>query len=268
MAHNPDNDPSVFQEPHLRPDDPARARCSRCGYDLRATLASRCPECGKPPFEPPNAEDAVDHSVWDEPTLAREIVGPPPKDAITYAAWLTERRASTSTLETWCMTGGLAVAAGPLAILGAVMSGGQTLIGVLIIVVFAPVVEEVMKVAAATWTIERRPFWFSSSAQVLICCLCGGLVFAVIENVIYLRFYIPDPTPHIVAWRWTVCVALHAGCSSIAGLGLARIWRRTMKEKARPELGAGFSYLLTAILVHASYNALAVLFEKVLFVAP
>lgn len=249
----------------MRPAAPGVVRCSRCGYDLAGQPESRCPECGRPPFEPPSPEDAVDHSVWDEPTLSTDIAGAPPADAVTYAAWLQARQRATSRLESWCACAGLAVAAGPFAVIGAMRSSSETFVGVLLAVVFAPVIEEVMKIAAVTWALERKPYWFTSARQLLLCCISGGAVFAALENILYLHVYIRQPTPEIIAWRWTVCVALHTGCSLIAGLGLARIWRRTMSARTRPDLGTGYRYLLTAIVIHATYNALAVLFSQSLF---
>jgi hypothetical protein len=55
-----------------------------------------------------------------------------------------------------------------------------------------------------------------------------------------------------------VCVFLHCACSLIAGLGLMKIWSTTMSRRERPDLDAGYPYLVTAIIVHGCYNALAV----------
>lgn len=121
-----------------------------------------------------------------------------------------------------------------------------------------PVTEELLKAALALWIVEKRPFRFQSSLQIAVCLIASGLVFAAVENVLYLVVYIDDPSRELIWWRWTVCVALHAGCSLIAGLGLIRIWRQTMETKSRPQLALGAPYMATAIVIHGVYNAFCV----------
>jgi RsiW-degrading membrane proteinase PrsW (M82 family) len=160
------------------------------------------------------------------------------------------------------------MAAGPWAVLGACFgAGGQdglhALLNVTAIVLVGPIMEEVMKAAAAGWAVETRPYWFTSAPAVIICCAAAGLSFSLIENLLYLNVYIADPEPWIAWWRWTVCTALHTGCSTIAGLGLARVWRRTITTGTRPDLSAGTPWLIAAIVLHGLYNALAVALELV-----
>ena len=95
--------------------------------------------------------------------------------------------------------------------------------------------------------------------QIVICALAGGLVFAVIENFLYLHVAIKNPPEWLIYWRWTVCVALHTGCSLIAGLGLMRIWADTTVNRVRPRLSLGSPLLLTAVIIHGCYNGFAVI---------
>ncbi|MGI9627234.1 MAG: hypothetical protein ACR2QM_10395, partial [Longimicrobiales bacterium] len=74
-----------------------------------------------------------------------------------------------------------------------------------------------------------------------------------------------DPTPALVYWRWTVCVALHMGCSLVAGLGLMRIWSRTVATLIRPDLARGAPLMASAIVIHGAYNTMAVAMESLLF---
>lgn len=272
---NPGHDPSIFDEPHMRGHAATKVACWKCGYS-RAGLAvgAKCPECGSDEFEPvvmdtmlgqPGAERA-EQSVWEEPTLNVSIAGPVPVDAATYARWLGEQQKQTLRSTTWLVTMLLATAAGPWAIIGAfcgAMSGesagpnGRTFFAALAVVVFGPVMEEVMKIAITTWVVERRPYLFASASQVMISCLAGGLAFAGVENLLYLFVYIDKPTASIWYWRWSVCVVLHVGCSFIAGMGLARVWRTTMATRRPPNLNLGTQYLIVAIVVHGTYNALA-----------
>ena len=160
--------------------------------------------------------------------------------------------------QTWAVTAAVALMAGPWAILGAVWGSGQSLFQLLLVIFFGPAAEEVMKTAAAMYVVEKRPYWFRSRLQIALCCLAGGVAFATIENLMYLHVYIPDPTPGIIWWRWTVCTAMHTVCSFVAGLGLMRIWHNTWQRRRRPELTLGYPYLVAAILIHGSYNSFAI----------
>ncbi len=254
-SHNPD----VFHEPHLRPLG-SHPLCPRCGYDLSGLPPGRCPECGARPFEPsPDEAERVDQSVWDEPGLSRPLAGDPGESPLTFSAWFRRKRTGTTPLHSWMAVLGVALAAGPWAVLGTFWGAGQSLVSVLALTLLGPMVEEVMKISAATYVVERRPYLFRSRTQVLVCGLAAGLAFAAIENILYLGVYIDRPSASLVAWRWTVCVALHAGCTMIASLGLARIWKRTEKTGERPDLSIGFPYLVAAVVVHGSYNGLALL---------
>ena len=219
------------------------------------------------PHSRPSEEEQPDHSVWDEPGLSRELAGGPPKDALTYERWLAERAGSTSALRSWLATLAVALLAGPWAVLGAFGAGGQTVVAVMRIVLFGPVIEEMLKNGAALIVVERRPYLFRSTAQIIICALAGGLAFAAIENVLFLHLRPGQPSAILVTWRWTICVALHMGCSAIMGMGVARIWRDVWQRRARPNLALGLPYLATAAAVHGAYNALALVLRITRFVS-
>ena len=276
---------SVFREPHLRPEaarpDPSERRaeralrkeadedappvsiydepavfpgqragtieqdwsCSRCGYNLRGLPAGHpCPECGHV-----------------------ELYRPPPRDAPGYAAWLRARMQRTSVGRSWRAALLAALLGGPWAVLAALWNpapGGPLAGGPLVLVVlFGPAIEEVMKVAAAAWLIETRPYLFRSRGQVLLAGAGAALVFAAIENVLYLTVYVPTPGPWLALWRWTVCVAMHVGCSLVAARGLAAVWERTMRELRPPELSRATPALGLAIVLHGSYNLAVSLWE-------
>ncbi|GAB4526222.1 MAG: hypothetical protein Tsb0020_44080 [Haliangiales bacterium] len=244
---------SVWDEPHLRP--------GRHRPDPSEFTAARS--------RPPSRDQLVDHSVWDEPALDPARRRQRPKDALTYRRWLDEKRAETSAGRSWLVTLACVLAAGPLAILGtfaqsasAAAAGWSMLVAVAII---GPLTEEVMKIALPLWVAERRPYLFRSRAQIALCALASGFVFAAIENILYLHVYVPDPSPGLVAWRWSVCVALHMGCALIAGLGVMRAWALAEVADARSRLKSATPLLITAVVIHGSYNALAVLVELARF---
>lgn len=240
----------VDQEPHFRDGprapDPSEHRAWK-------TLRRRGPV---------SEGEAAENSVWDEPAHSAELSGGTPDGALTYETWLVKRRYSTSVARTWGVTVALALAAGPWAVLGSFWGAGETPWGLLALIVFAPLVEETMKTAATTWVVEKRPFLFGSRVQIAVCCLGSGLAFAAIENLIYLNVYVPDPSPALVAWRWSVCMAMHAGCTFVAGLGLMRIWKRTMDHRTPPRLSLGAPCLVAAMAIHGAYNGAAILLEK------
>jgi len=162
----------------------------------------------------------------------------------------------------WCVSNvliglGVAIFGGAFGVFGALLQeyGGSHLV---VAVFIAPAVEEIMKPMGLVFLLEKAPHRVISEAQVFVTAALGGLGFAVLENLIYLHVYIPlAPTPasfDVAAFRWTVCTALHVGCSSIVGLGLAREFRRYRRTGARLELERILPFYATAAVVHGVYN--------------
>jgi len=285
----PSHDPSVFSEPHMRPaakptiapDEAAGERrlvdevradllsapgqsiheepdifparkpevleqdwsCSRCGYNLRGLEAGHpCPECGH-----------------------RELYRPAPPGSASYAGWLAGKLAGGSPRLGWLTALTLALAGGPLAILAALFKSGQSgvagLSTLILAVVFGPAAEEALKIALAWCVVEVRPCLFRRAGQIRLATVGAAFLFAVIENFIYLNIYVPNPSLSLVVWRWTVCVALHTGCTLLAANGLIRVWRRTVTELRPPELSSGLPELAWAIIIHGFYNLVAIFFE-------
>jgi len=242
----PANDPSIREEPHLRGDDTFQPDPSETRTDktLPGTLSE---------------DQAVEHSVWEEPALSPDLAGPVPAGELTYPRWFEQRWRETTLARSWLVTIAVALAAGPWALVGALWGNSRNAYGFLTLTVFAPVVEETMKTAAALVVVEKRPFLFRSPVQIMICVLCSALVFAGFENLLYLRILFHSPSSAMIYWRWTVCVALHVGCSAVAGLGLIRVWRHARQEHSRPDLYLAFPYAATAMIIHGAYNTFAVL---------
>lgn len=240
----PSHDPSIDQEPHLRPA-------------TEEVFAEKMP-IEAPLTVDPKAE-GVEHTVWDEPThLANEAAEAAPKGEITYERWVEAGIQRTTWIETWSITLVLVLAAGPWGIVGAIVSSmsahGIGWGGLLSAVVLAPVTEEITKVAALLWVVEKRPYWFKSLWQILICAVAGGMLFATIENLIYIYVYVPDGNEAFQRWRWTVCTGLHVNCSFLAGIGLIRIWDNAIRNRCRPELALGMPFFAMAMVGHGLYN--------------
>jgi hypothetical protein len=213
--------------------------------------------------EPPSSGQSlpVGQGAWDEPSLSGELAGERPEHVQTYGGWLEAGRARLTALESWGITLALAVGSGVWSVIGAVLSQiqGDSTGGVLLIVAFGPLAEEMLKASAALITIEKWPYVFRSPVQIVFCCMAAAFGFAALENVLYLRLYIDAPSDFMIGWRWTVCVMLHVGCSTIASLGLVKIWRQTMTTGTPPRVALGTPYFITAATVHGIYNFMAIL---------
>jgi len=213
--------------------------CNHCGYNLRMRkVGEPCPECNQVQFERPS-----------------------PKDRLGFAHWLGGRIAQTSVAKTWWVTLLIVATGGFLAVVGVFIKPAGGFGGLISIAFWGPTVEEVLKIALIAIIIERRPYLFRSRAQIMIAAAGCGLTFAAIENILYLFVYIPNPPVWLVYWRWTVCVALHVGCTLVAGYGASLVWRKTLSELRRHPIPIDLRFLILAIAIHGTYNATVTVLE-------
>jgi hypothetical protein len=243
----PSSDDSVEFEPHLRNSqfapDPSEEKAGKILSGRR-----------------PTEDDTVEHSVWDEPGLSGELSEASSAEKLRYSSWLDAKISSTSEEKTWLHTLFLVLFSGIWAVVGvfALALQGQGGIGLSAAIIFAPAIEEILKISTALLTVEKKPYLFKTPAQIFICCAMSGLLFATIENLLYLHIYVPEPSDLLVLWRWTVCMLLHSGCASISSVGLVIIWRKTIADRKKQELGILTKYIAAATLTHAAYNILAI----------
>lgn len=148
----------------------------------------------------------------------------------------------------WSLSGGL------FAIFGALVKETGVGGGPLLVMLFAPAIEEVLKPCGVYFLLERRVRYLSSRLQVALLSMMGGIVFAAIENVIYLCLYVRRPVLGLIVWRWTVCLAMHAACSFLVGLGLGKLLP-AMRRGEPFELEDCFGWVIAAIVIHGVYNA-------------
>ena len=197
------------------------------------------------------------HAMGDEPALAhlRDPTLP------TYESIYRLRRAATPRSTMLFALALAAVFSGPFAILGALIGSGGALSVVILVVVFAPLVEEMLKVAGILYLAEVRPWLVPSATALVMVAVCSGLVFAAIENWLYLAVIIDNPTAEIVRWRWTFGPLVHGTGSLLAGIGVARMWRMLPNQGLRPDFRVAAGWIIAATIVHGGYNLFATWLE-------
>ncbi len=201
--------------------------------------------------EPDDYLDLPAHALGDEPALAHLVDA----DLPTFQSIYRARREATPPSKRLRAALAAAVLSGPFAVLGALIGpGGALASAVILVVVFAPLVEEMLKVAGALYLTEVRPWLVPSAAALLGVAVCSGLVFAVIENGIYLGVIIEDATPEVVRWRWIFGPLVHGTGSLVAGVGVARMWRELEVSGRRPDFQMAAPWIIAATVLHGGYN--------------
>ena len=155
----------------------------------------------------------------------------------------------------------VACAGGLLGTLGAVLEEGLSVVPLAFVVV-GPVIEEVMKPIGMIILLEKRPRWIRGAAQVVIYSVLGAVIFATIENLVYIFVFHPRGGPSFVAFRFTACTALHVVCTTIFALGLVKVWRRVRTGAGSFDLDDGLGYVIAAVAVHGLYNLTVTILEK------
>lgn len=208
-------------------------------------------------------DERVEQSVWNEPGFSPELADSTQRDVLLYGEWLRKRWNETSYLQSWLYTLILALCSGFWGVFGTFLGSGSSegYIGLFVVVVFGPIIEETMKTAMVLWYLEKKPYVFKSQIQIILCVVIGAFVFAAIENVLYIFVYIFDPSSGLIQWRWTVCTLLHMGCTFVASLGLVHMWRDIWQNESRPNISLAYPYLLTAVIIHGGYNLFAIFLE-------
>ena len=206
-----------------------------------------------------SAPDADFGGVWGEPALAGAAAADAERKR--HRAWLdgqwsgTPGKARLGVFFLLCVFSGLA------AVVCAILKTSVEL-GMLALVIAAPLAEETGKSLLPLMVLEKRPWLFGSYSSIVLVGALSGAVFASVENVLYFFMYIPadELTAGTVLWRLTVCTALHTGCAALACSGLARAWKRARDMRAEFEMSAALPRIVAAIAVHGLYNFGALLY--------
>lgn len=147
----------------------------------------------------------------------------------------------------------LSLLGGLLGIGGALISevgSGGILLGVFI---GAPVIEEAFKPIGVYLALVKWPDALHNQLYIALLCAAAGLVFGILEAIVYLYVYVPDHSARFKLYRLTIPLALHAVASYTVGLGLdRRIVGVVNRGDPLPKRTRNF--YLAAVAMHATFN--------------
>lgn len=197
----------------------------------------------------------VRDSVLNEPAFTGQL------QQAELGAWLSQKRTQCTFWGSSMVTLTAAIIAGPFAAMGAFMSGRQTVFRILYLILFAPVIEELLKQSGMIYLLEKKPYRIFSGGQFIVAAVISAGVFASIENLLYIHFYSNGQTfesfSDFCCFRWGVCTSLHVVCSVIASFGLVRAWKKQLADGRTADLAFGFRYFVIAMVIHGVYNLAA-----------
>ena len=153
----------------------------------------------------------------------------------------------------------MAVIGGALGIIGAIFQEFQTTATYLLLPFLgAPIIEEALKPAGLYLTLLWWPRALNNQLFTAILCGISGLVFGVIESLVYVMVYVEDPSDGFILYRFTVTLALHAIASFVVGLGInQRILDWAAGRTKLPK--ASRNFYIAGVAIHAIYNTTAVI---------
>ncbi len=228
---------------------------------------------GAPPSRDPAERTAEPGEGRREGELLRDDVGEEPalrgagpaREGAAWRAHVERRRAGCSPAASLALGAALALAAGPVALLGTFVAVAADPTVVASAVLVGPVIEEWMKQFAMVLLIERLPWRVLGAWQIPATAAFAGLGFAALENLLYLRVYLvhlpPEELAEVAAYRWTGCVALHVVCALIGSAGVVRAWRARSEGGGTFDLDPAFRWLAVAAALHGLHNLAALLLE-------
>ncbi|MDO8613235.1 MAG: PrsW family glutamic-type intramembrane protease [Dehalococcoidia bacterium] len=151
----------------------------------------------------------------------------------------------------------LALSGGALGLVGAFFAEARTGGLLLLPLIAAPIIEEMLKPAGVFLALVRWPQALRGQLYRALLCAGAGVVFGLLESLVYVTIYAPDHPDWYVPFRFSVPVAMHAGASYVVGLGVGAgvvDWvngRGPLPKTSR-------NYYVAGVAIHALYNLTAV----------
>ena len=131
-------------------------------------------------------------------------------------------------------------------------------LGAAVLVVLGPFAEETLKQSGAVFQLEKMRGSIRYDWQFFLSGALGGLVFSILENLIYQYIYLrslsSEKLADVMAFRWTICTALHILCTVISSMGLRRVWRESLAKECPFRLSDAFPWFAAATAIHGLYN--------------
>lgn len=199
----------------------------------------------------------------DEISTMRDLVANEPAfsgvlEQAPLGEWIQRKRSECSASGSLLVTVMAALIAGPFAIAGVFLSGTQTSWHLIYLILFGPIIEELLKQSGMIYLLEKRPYRLFTAWQFVLAAVISSLVFAAVENELYIHLYtrpamFANPQA-FVFYRWTVCTLLHVTCSIVASIGLMNVWQKQMADGRAADLSHAFGYFATAMGIHGVYN--------------
>ncbi len=152
----------------------------------------------------------------------------------------------------------MALVGGLLALIGSFFQELQSGVWIFLIILAAPVIEEVLKPSGIYLLLLKWPQALRGQLHTALLCAISGAVFGIIESLIYVELYYPDGSDAFVLFRFTVTPIMHTVASFIVGYGLSRSLIDWANGKSGLPTITRNHYLL-GIGIHAAYNTSAVI---------
>jgi RsiW-degrading membrane proteinase PrsW (M82 family) len=118
-------------------------------------------------------------------------------------------------------------------------------------------VEEVLKPLGVYVALIFLPNISKKSLLVVVLSIISALLFAVIENYVYLNIYFPKHSKELASFRWRYCILLHIVCSFIYSFSILKnIAYLVKKSERKPSLVLP----LMSMTFHNLYNIIVTIF--------
>jgi len=150
------------------------------------------------------------------------------------------------------------VLGGVFAVPAVFLSGIRSWLGMIVLVFLGPFAEETLKQSGAIFQLEKMRGSLRYDWQFFLSGALGGAVFSVLENLIYQHIYLaklpPEKLAAVMAFRWTICMALHILCTVVSSMGLRRAWRESLEKECPCLISKAFPWFAAATAIHGLYN--------------
>ena len=150
------------------------------------------------------------------------------------------------------------VLGGVFAVPAVFLSGIRSWFGIIMLVFLGPFAEETLKQSGAIFQLEKMRGSIRYDWQFFLSGALGGAVFSVLENLIYQHVYLAklpsEKLAAVMAFRWTICMALHVLCTVVSSMGLRHVWRESLEKECPCRISEAFPWFAAATAIHGLYN--------------